>query len=224
MGETEDRAAKGLRRRELLRRAGVLGAAAAVPAGLAAPAGGAPERDQLRAFAAQDADTLEAVLARLIPEDASGPGAVKARVGRYIDRQIAGEQKGTAALYEAGLPALDEYARAKHGSAFAQLAGGLQDDVLRDLEAGVAPGFVPDSNTFFSLLREHAFQGMFGDPVHGGNAGFAGWDLLGYPGVKLNFTAREQDTGTRVRRVHRSTADYELFGGRSGSGASHHGH
>jgi hypothetical protein len=33
---------------------------------------------------------------------------------------------------------------------------------------------------------------MFGDPSHGGNAGYAGWDLLGFPGVKVTFTGDDQ--------------------------------
>ena len=223
MGITEDRPEKGLRRRELLRRAGVLGAAAAVPAAVATAPGAAKEREQLQAFAAQESDTLNALLARLIPTDAAGPGATEARVGRYIDRQLAGEQKATAPLYEAGLAALDDHSRSRHGAPFTQLAPAQQDSILGDVEAGTAPGFVPDSATFFALVREHALQGMFGDPVHGGNADFAGWDLLGYPGVKLNFTRAEQRVGVRVRRAHRSTADYELFETKGGK-ASGHGH
>ncbi len=50
--------------------------------------------------------------------------------------------------------------------------------MLCDVAAGKAPGFTPDSATFFAALREHTVQGMFSDPVYGGNRNFAGWMLL----------------------------------------------
>jgi gluconate 2-dehydrogenase gamma chain len=231
MGDRQPAERGGMRRRELLRRAGVLGAVATVPATAAPAPAAAPEREQLKAFAAAESDTLNAVLARLIPSDGT-PGATEARVGRYIDGQLAGDQKAAAPLYEIGLAALDEHSRGKHGASFVQLDAAKQDDVLRDVEAGRAQGFVPNARVFFATLREHALQGMFSDPVHGGNAAFTGWDLLGYPGIKLRFSAAEQKIGTRVRRAHRSTADYEIFNpqagsngnGRAASGGGHHGH
>ena len=55
-------------------------------------------------------------------------------------------------------------------------------------------------------------QGTFGDPYYGGNANFVGWDLIGYPGVRLAVTADEQrldaspdahaHVGVRLRDVH----------------------
>ena len=79
----------GLSRRALLRRAGVVGAAAAVPAGiLASDVASAPERERLETFTAAEADTVDAMLGRLIPADESGPGAIEARVLRYVDRRF----------------------------------------------------------------------------------------------------------------------------------------
>jgi gluconate 2-dehydrogenase gamma chain len=207
----------GLRRRDLLRRAGAVGAVAAVPAGLvAAPALAAQERDELRALAAAEADTLNAVLNRLIPTDASGPGATEARVARYIDRALAGDFKDAAPAYAAGLAALDDYAVAKYGAAFAALPPATQDLVLGDLEAKRATGFVPDSSTFFEMVRTHALQGMFSDPVRGGNAKFAGWDLIGYPGVRMDYSARDQHLGVKLKPAHHSAADYDIFNPRHG--------
>ena len=60
------------------------------------------------------------------------------------------------------------------------------------MEANVAVGFVPDSATFFTLVRAHTIQGTFCDPYYGGNANFVGWDLIGYPGVRLAVTANDQ--------------------------------
>jgi hypothetical protein len=61
---------------------------------------------------------------------------------------------------------------------------------------------------------------MFGDPYYGGNANFAGWDLIGYPGVRTNVTADDQRLGAKVAPNHRSAYDYDMFNkavARSGS-------
>ncbi len=40
---------------------------------------------------------------------------------------------------------------------------------------------------FFQLLRAHTIEGMFCDPMHGGNAGLIGWQLIGYPGPQMSY-------------------------------------
>ena len=222
MGSREERGASGMRRRDLLRNAGLVGAAAALPVGIAAQAATADEREQIMAFAAAESDTLNAIFARLIPTDANGPGATEARVGRFLDRMLRSEYKALAPVYEAGLAAVDEFSTSSFGAAFTALAPAQQDAILTAIEAGEAPGFSPDSGTFFAMVREHALQGMFCDPVHGGNANFAGWDLIGYPGVKLVFSAREQRMDVDVRNAHKSATDYDLF--KPTARGTHHGH
>jgi gluconate 2-dehydrogenase gamma chain len=229
MRATEDgdrRSAGGLRRRDLLRRSGLLGAVAILPARAgtadAAPAVAAqPER--LYAFAAAESDLLNAVLARLIPTDASGPGATEARVGRYIDQALAGDEKAVAPLFQGGLAALDEYARSAYGAVFTGLPPDKQDAVLGDLEAAKPTNFPPPgAGVFFATVREFALQGMFCDPEQGGNANFVGWDLLGYPGVKLAWNRRDQ-RNAKLRPAHKSAGDFALF--KPGpKGASDHGH
>ena len=41
--------------------------------------------------------------------------------------------------------------------------------------------------TSFRLLRQHTIEGMFSDPMHGGNAGLIGWQLIGYPGPLMSY-------------------------------------
>ena len=38
----------------------------------------------------------------------------------------------------------------------------------------------------------HTLEGTFGDPHYGGNQDFIGWDLIGYPGLRLAVTAEQQ--------------------------------
>lgn len=225
--DDEQRGGRGLlSRRELLKRAGIMGAAAAVPVGLfapaaaAAPAGGsletltaaaAPARESFETLTAAESDTLEAIAARLIPTDQHGPGAAEARAAHYIDRALGGALSSSRAAYSAGLAAVDTYARASKGAPFAKLSAKDQDAVLTDMEKNAAAGFTPNSSTFFNLVRTHTIQGTFCDPYYGGNANFVGWDLIGYPGVRLAVTADQQRMEMVVPPNHKSAYDYELF-------------
>jgi gluconate 2-dehydrogenase gamma chain len=145
--------------------------------------------------------TLGAVVDRLIPADEHGPGAVEAGVVRYIDSSLAGELSALLASYEANLAALDALAAERRGRLFAELGHEDRDTLLAELESGGASGFEPSAATFFELVRTHAIQGMFGDPSHGGNVGFAGWDLLGFPGLKVVYTERDQALDVEVAPV-----------------------
>jgi len=179
-------------------------------------------RERLEALTAAEAETVEAMVDRLIPSDASGPGAAEGRVTRYIDRALGGELAPLRASYSDGLAAVDAYAQSRFGDRFADLNEAQQDAVLTAMEQNVATGFAGGSRAFFELVREHCLQGMFGDPVHGGNEDFAGWDLIGFPGVKLSFGAAEQQMDVIVVPAHKSTADFPIFkGGRKGARDEH---
>ena len=51
---------------------------------------------------------------------------------------------------------------------------------------------------------------MFSDPYYGGNANFIGWDLLDFPGVKLTFSAAEQQLDYPDRQG--ASVDLQLHG------------
>src|SRR5262249_12908717 len=164
----------------------------------------APQLEALETLTAAEADTLEAICARLIPTDENGPGAAEARAAHYIDRALAGPLRASRDAYAAGLAAIDVHAQASKGAAFAKLSPHDQDAVLTDMEKNVATGFMPDAATFFTLVRTHTIQGTFCDPYYGGNADFVGWDLIGYPGIRLTVTADQQRMGARPPPVPHS--------------------
>jgi gluconate 2-dehydrogenase gamma chain len=166
----------------------------------------------LEALTADQAAILSAVLARLIPSDDSGPGAEEAMVWRYIDRALAGDLKEMLPLYSDGLAGLDAYARQTQGSPFTELTPEQQDEVLAALEAGEADGFPGDPQAFFNTLHSHAMEGMFGDPAHGGNAGFAGWKLIGYPGVRLAWSPSDMELDATPGGERHSTYEFSNFG------------
>jgi gluconate 2-dehydrogenase gamma chain len=173
----------------------------------------AAAREPLENLTATEADLLEAIVARLIPTDANGPGATEARAAHYIDRALGGALASSRQAYTAGLAALDRYSRSSRGKAFTELSATDQDSVLIDVETGAATGFTGSSAQFFALVLNHTHQGTFGDPYYGGNANFIGWDLIGYPGIRTMVTAADQKSLEEhtLKPNHKSAYDYESF-------------
>lgn len=218
-----------LSRRDLLKIAGVAGfaplpgrpASPASPVLPASPALPAPPalltqvREPLQALTAAEADLLDAIVARLIPSDANGPGAREANAVRYIDRGLAGALSASREAYRAGLAALDRYSRSSRGRPFVELSPTDQDSILIDVETGAATGsgagFQGSSAQFFALMRGHTWQGTFGDPYYGGNTNFVGWNLLGYPGVRTYVAPDEQQMNVAVKPIRKSAYDDAMF-------------
>jgi len=208
-------------RRDLLKRAGLAGAAISLPiappdqqarpAPTAPPAPAAIKREPVENLTQAEADLLEAICARIIPTDANGPGAREARAAHFIDRALGGALKESREAYRAGFESFDRYCRSSRGAAFTALSERDQDSVLIDVETGSATGFAGSSAAFFNMVRTHTLQGTFGDPFYGGNANFVGWDLIGYPGLRLNVTSEDQRLGARPAPTHKSAYDDPMF-------------
>jgi gluconate 2-dehydrogenase gamma chain len=199
-----------LTRRELLKRAGlVVGAAVVVPGVAAAaqpPVSAAPET--LKTLTRLEYDTLDAICSRIIPTDANGPGAREARAARYIDWGLSGALESTRAQYASTLAAVEAHALASKGTAFSKLAPADQDAIVNDLSQNRVPQ-APQG--FFNTLRAHTIQGTFSDPFYGGNANYVGWDLIGYPGVRIAVPAEYQQWGTDLKPNHQSAYDVDMF-------------
>jgi gluconate 2-dehydrogenase gamma chain len=224
----ETRDSRDLSRREVFKTVGA-GAAAAVagapPSAAVAQAqpAAAPQLEALETLTAAEADLLEAICARLIPTDENGPGATEARAAHYIDRALTGPLRASRDAYAAGLAAIDGYAQASKGAPFVKLAPRDQDAVLTDMERNVATGFTPNAATFFNLVRTHTIQGTFCDPYYGGNANFVGWDLIGYPGLRMAVDADEQRMSA-PKAVRRSAYEEAMFARKASATGGDHGH
>ena len=148
-------------------------------------------RIPLRFFTEKEALVVAAATSRIFPTDEIGPGAREAGVVIYIDRQLAGpygkdRYRYTQPPFEDGEPELGYQGKAtpreiyregiKSLEGFDRLSSEQQDKALERIE----------DTTFFRLLRTHTIEGMFCDPVHGGNAGMIGWQLIGYPGPRMS--------------------------------------
>jgi gluconate 2-dehydrogenase gamma chain len=140
-------------------------------------------------FNDEHAATVAAFAERLMPGEPGKPGATDANVLNYIDLALAGAYADQQDLYRRGLAQLDAFCRTTYQKSFVKLSTAEQDAAILALEQGKATGFeFPTAQAFFNTLRTHTMEGMFADPVYGGNRDFAGWKLVGFPGAQLFYT------------------------------------
>ena len=146
----------------------------------------------LRFFTAEEARVVAAACERIFPSDASGPGATEAGVVIYIDRQLAGPYGRDKYRYTKG-PWVESFP--EHGYQGKENPQETYRLGLKDLGNFTALSTEEQNKKlaeierphFFQLLRAHTIEGMFCDPMHGGNAGLIGWQLIGYPGPQMSY-------------------------------------
>ncbi|MBV9340080.1 MAG: gluconate 2-dehydrogenase subunit 3 family protein [Acidobacteria bacterium] len=151
-------------------------------------------------FTPNERHCLEAIVSRIIPADTNGPGAVEVGCALYIESALRDAYRSQKSAYSAGLAALDSRAIERRGKLFAALDVNEQDRILSEFELNTRVGEYQDSAAFFELVRRHTLEGMFGDPLYGGNANFAGWDLIGYPGLRMYVTPELQRMDVAIHR------------------------
>ena len=163
-------------------------------------------RVPLRFFTQAEALLVAAAASRIFPSDESGPGASEAGVVIYIDRQLAGpwgrdryrythepfdEQAPPEFGYQGKASPREVYREGLKGlRGFDELSPAEEDEALRKIEG----------TEFFSLLRRNTIEGMFCDPMHGGNIGMLGWQMIGFPGPRMsNYADVDKHFGEAFR-------------------------
>ena len=167
----------------------------------------------LRFFNDAQAKTISAMAERIFPKDNAGSGATDAHVLNYIDGRLTGAWGlGTKTyrqgpyvqptdsghgfqlamtprdIYKDALAALDAYCTRQFGKTFDALSAQQQDDTLHALEQGKVDTFttVPAA-TFFAMFRQNVVEGLFADPLYGGNFNMIGWRWIGFPGNPMAY-------------------------------------
>jgi gluconate 2-dehydrogenase gamma chain len=146
----------------------------------------------LRFFTAAEARVIAAACERIFPRDANGPGASDSGVVVYIDRQLAGPFGRDKYRYVAP-PFVDSVPQ--HGYQGRETPRQTYRDGIRALGdfADLSPReqdvklAAIDGSRFFTMLRAHTLEGVFSDPMHGGNVDLVGWKLIGFPGPRVQY-------------------------------------
>jgi gluconate 2-dehydrogenase gamma chain len=162
-------------------------------------------------FSPAEAAFVSAAVARLIPADDLGPGALEAGAVTFIDRQLAGDygrgarwymqgpwsegestqgyqtRHTPASLYRAAIREIDQaVAKEKQVAGFTGLEPAEQDAWLERLEEGKIELATVEPKTFFQLLLQNTLEGYWCDPIHGGNRDMVGWKLIGFAGARYD--------------------------------------
>jgi gluconate 2-dehydrogenase gamma chain len=178
----------------------------------AQPAAGAPlGATSYIFFRPDEARFIEAAVARLIPADANGPGAIEAGVPHFLDRQLGGAWGAGERLYRSGpwqqgvpgqgyqlpftpgelfhnaLRAVNDDIQQRRGTSFDRLPGPEQDAYLQSLQSGQQSLNGVPAHTFFDSLLSLTIEGFFSDPVYGGNKDMMAWKMIGFPGAYASF-------------------------------------
>ncbi len=162
-------------------------------------------REAFETLTAKESEVLDAIVSRILPSDENGPGAHEARVVHFIDKVLAGPQANLRETYASAVEALDMYCHATKSNSFQNLSADEQDYILNAMQTGSI--FSGISGSFFSLIRNHTIEGAFSDPYYGGNRDFIGWDMLGYPGVRMGSTPEDVRMGADLSPSRQSAYD-----------------
>jgi len=155
-----------------------------------------------------EAAFVEALVDHMIPADEHSPKGTDVGINIYIDRALAGAWgKGDrlymqgpwkpgvpsqgyqlpltpAQLYRAGIAATNAYCRKQYGKTFDQLDEKQREEVLVGLAtAKIAFEHGLPVRVFWTTVYQTVMEGMFSDPIYGGNRNKAGWKMIGFPGV-----------------------------------------
>lgn len=156
----------------------------------------------------EEAAFVEALVDHMIPADEHSPKGTDLGLNVYIDRALAGGWgKGDrlymqgpwkpgvpsqgyqlpltpAELYRAGIVAANASCVKSYGKTFDKITAAEREQFLVALSAGkVVFESGPPSRVFFGMLYQNVMEGMFSDPIYGGNRNKAGWKMIGFPGV-----------------------------------------
>jgi gluconate 2-dehydrogenase gamma chain len=177
----------------------------------AATGAAAPGQVAYLFFRPDEARFVEAAVARLIPKDANGPGALEAGVPNYIDRQLAGSWGAGERLYRSGpwqqgvpgqgyqlpftpaelfrnaLRGVADDLQKRRNATFDKLPGNEQDAYLEALQNGRQDLHGVPAHTFFESLLALTVEGFFADPIYGGNKDMVSWKMIGFPGAYASF-------------------------------------
>ncbi len=116
-----------------------------------------------------------------------------------------------AEAYTYSIDFVEAYCESEYGDSFVDLDGEEQDEVIEALENDEVDTFeLLEPSDFFLTLRENTLEGMFADPMYGGNQEMIGWRLKNFPGTPGalgSFRAHIEDEEYHEIDEPRSIAD-----------------
>lgn len=190
---------------------------AAPPVQVSQQASAPPASEGYTFLNADQSAFIEAFVNVLVPADDLTPSGTDLGLAMFIDRQLAGAwgkgdrlyrqgpwKEGSpgqgyqlpltpAEFFRAGIDAVNRHCKETNGKVFDRLPAADKEKVVEDLASGkIATGEIP-GRQFFDLVYQATMEGMFGDPMYGGNRNKAAWKMIGYPGVIAIYAAKIEE-------------------------------
>lgn len=168
-------------------------------------------QDALMYFTSQeDFEVIKKATERIFPGDENAPGAIDLHVPLYIDHQLAGNWGANvrdymqgphydvtstdyqtrlkrSEIFDLGIDAIKEYSQTAYDKKFLDLDEEEQDEILMKLQENEIELRGVSSGLFFELLRSATIEGVYCDPVYGGNNNMDGWRLKEFPGNQMSY-------------------------------------
>jgi gluconate 2-dehydrogenase gamma chain len=166
-----------------------------------------PARDGYTFLTPPEAAFVEAFVDVLVPADELTPSGTDLGLATFIDRQLAGAwgkgdrlyQQGPwakgapgqgyqlpltpAEFFRAGIAEINKHCKQEYGKEFDRLSPADRQKVLEALDKSTIVLDRLSGKQFFEVVYQATMEGLFGDPIYGGNKNKAGWKMIGYPGV-----------------------------------------
>jgi gluconate 2-dehydrogenase gamma chain len=117
-------------------------------------------------FNASQAALVTLIAEQIVPAD-EDPGATRAGVVYYIDRQLSGPLSRFAPLYRESLAAFEP---------IREMTFAAQTEFLKSVERKERG---EPAARLFAAMIDHTMQGFYGAPLHGGNRDEVSWKMLG---------------------------------------------
>lgn len=168
----------------------------------------APEPAGYEFLNLDEAAFIEALVDHMVPADDLTPKGTDVGINTYIDRALAGAwgkgdrlymqgpwKKGApsqgyqlpltpAQLFRAGIDATNAHCRKTYSKSFDRLDETQREEVLVGLStAKINFDSGLPVRVFWGALYQTVIEGMFSDPIYGGNRNKAGWQMIGFPGA-----------------------------------------
>src|ERR1700687_6377663 len=159
-------------------------------------------------FNLAEAAFVEALVDHMVPADELSPKGTDIGINVYIDLALAGAWgKGErlymqgpwklgapsqgyqlpltpAQLCRAGIEATNAHCHKTYCKSFDRIEAAQRQEVL----IGLSTAKITFENglpvrVFWTTLYQTVIEGMYSDPIYGGNRGKAGWAIIGFPGI-----------------------------------------
>ena len=114
-------------------------------------------------------------------------------------------------LFLSGLRKIEEVSQKDYGDKFVNLSAEDQDEILERFESGEVEIETVSSKTFFNFLLQMTIEGVYADPVYGGNKNMMGWEMKEYPGPRMAYI-NEIDSEDFITMEQKSLMDYQSGG------------